>query len=197
MLTHPNVAKSNARHALLLICTWLCLLHRHTPVAHTAPSYNIFKSPRASPLAGASSRLSSCGTRLSGRPSSSLFYTRAQIPGMRSHVPGAIIGASTCGRSTGRPVRSVLCGAVGVSTLRSRLEAPAARPSPTRPVRASGHVPWAVLDTGGLTPLRALEASGLAAASHATILKLSEAKGSLPVSLTRDASPENLAQESK
>ena len=138
-----------------------------------------------------------CGTRLSGRPSSSLFYTRAQIPGMRSHVPGAIIGASTCGRSTGRPVRSVLCGAVGVSTLRSRLEAPAARPSPTRPVRASGHVPWAVLDTGGLTPLRALEASGLAAASHATILKLSEAKGSLPVSLTRDASPENLAQESK
>ena len=74
---------------------------------------------------------------------------------------------------------------------------PAARPSPTRPARASAHVPWAVLDTGGLTPLRALEASGLAAASHATILKLSEAKGSLPVSLTRDASPENLAQESK
>ena len=70
-------------------------------------------------------------------------------------------------------------------------------PPPTRPPRASAHVPWAVLDTGGLTPLRALEASGLAAASHATILKLSEAKGSLPVSLTRDASPENLAQESK
>ena len=81
---------------------------------------------------------------------------------------GAIIGASTCGRSTVVDLYAV-CSASAwrrVSTLRSRLVAPA-------------------------------EASGLAAASYATILKLSEAKGSLPVSLTRDASPENLAQESK
>ena len=54
----------------------------------------------------------------------------------------------------------------------------------------------AVLNPGGSLS-RALEASGLAPASHATILKLSEAKGSRPVSLTRVASPENLAQESK
>ena len=79
---------------------------------------------------------------------------------------GAIIGASTCGRSTVVDLYAVCSVAPCTSTLRSRLVAPA-------------------------------EASGLAAASYATILKLSEAKGSLPVSLTRDASPENLAQESK
>ena len=79
---------------------------------------------------------------------------------------GAIIGASTCGRSTVVDLHAVCSAWRRVSTLRSRLVAPA-------------------------------EASGLAAASYATILKLSEAKGSLPVSLTRDASPENLAQESK
>ena len=91
---------------------------------------------------------------------------------MRSHVPWA--------RSSGRQ-RVIdprvdlyaVCSVAPCKHAEIEVGTPAARPSPTRPARASAHVPWAVLGTGGLTPLRALEASGLAAASHATILKLS------------------------
>ena len=107
------------------------------------------------------------GTRLTTTVALSLYFTLG--PKFRACALmflGAIIGASTCGRSTVVDLHAVCSAWRRVSTLRSRLVAPA-------------------------------EASGLAAASYATILKLSEAKGSLPVSLTRDASPENLAQESK